>query len=156
MLRQIPRGRRLGEVEEGGAGGEDGKERKGSTKKDRAVWFLNLCGYPCASQRLESGPLKVFAIQMWQASVLIFMTTASHDSPQPEVELSSSAVRAAYGTAFDTRELFSQESEKISPLRFSPSFQLQDGIESLSAISFQCDEWALGFCIHVWKVQIPK
>lgn len=41
MLRQIPRGRRLGEVEEGGAGGEDGKERKGSTKK--AVWFLNLC-----------------------------------------------------------------------------------------------------------------
>lgn len=113
MLRQIPRGRRLGEVEEGGAGGEDGKERKGSTKKDRAVWFLHLCGYPCASQRLESGPLKVFAIQMWQASVLIFMTTASHDSPQPEVELSSSAVRAAYGTAFDTREFSLRSLRKL-------------------------------------------
>lgn len=128
MLRQIPGGGRLGEAEEGGAGGEDGKERKGSIKKDSAAWFLNLLcpgthsGNPCASQRLERGRLKVFAVQMWQASVLIFVTTASHASPQPEVGLSSTAVRAAYGTAFDTRGLFSQESEKIRPRRFSPSF----------------------------------
>ena len=133
MLRQIPGGRRLGEVEEGGAGGEDGKERKGSIKKDPAVWFLNLLcpsthsGYPCASQSLESGPLKVFAMQMWQASILIFMTAASHDSPQPGVGLSRSAVHAAYGTAFDARELFSQESERISPRRFSPVSSLKMG-----------------------------
>ena len=42
MLRQILRGRRLGQDEEGGAGGEEGKERKGSIKKDPAVWFLPL------------------------------------------------------------------------------------------------------------------
>lgn len=40
----------------------------------------------------------------------------------------------------------------MSPLHFSPSFQAQDGIASLSGFSFHCDEWALGFCLHVWKV----
>lgn len=89
MLRHIPGGRRRREVEEGGAGGEDGEEGEGSIKKDPAVWFLSLLcpsthsGCPCASQRLESGALKVSAIQMWQASVLIFMTTASTTRHSP-------------------------------------------------------------------------
>lgn len=76
--------------------------------------------------------------------------------PRPGVELSSRAIHAVSGPTFDIQKLFSSVPEKINPLHFSPSFQHQDGIESLSGVSFQCDEWALRFCLHVWKVQIPN
>lgn len=71
-------------------------------------------------------------------------------------KLCRSAICVVYDTAFDTWELFPLEFEKISPLHLSPSFQPQDEIESLSGISFHCDEWALGFCLHVCKGRIPN
>lgn len=68
-----------------------------------------------------SGPLKMSAIQMWQASVLVFMPTAK-PCLATHPRGANRAVDAVYGAAFDTGELFPLESEKISPLHFSPSF----------------------------------
>lgn len=65
------------------------------------------------------------------------------------MELSSGVIHVVYGAVFSTWELFPLEPEKICPVHFSPSSQPQEGIESLSGISFQCDEWALGFCLNV-------
>lgn len=60
-----------------------------------------------------------------------------------------------YEAAFDTRELFPLEFEKISPLHLSPSLQPQDEIESLPGVSFQCGDGVLASAFMSARSRFP-
>lgn len=155
MLRQIPRGRRLGEDEEGGAGG--GKERKGRGQSRRT----QQSGLPISvSKHPLRVPLCLPEAGKWTRKSVCNPEVAGfcshlHDN-SPKWNCPAVLFTQLMALPLATWELSLRSLRKLVHFASLQVSSFKMGLNLCWLSAFNVMNGLFGFCIHVWKVQIPK